>query len=299
MKQIKLFEEGGVLPSGYSLDTITFGTALATINTEALNENVKEALALFKNEPKLTLTKLSYSKAALAYFKIIKNFDCKATLDEFDVLVTIQVLQDKEYSNSFDAIDEKEAVNLLTQYLKIKSKMEESIINKEVLEKIRPLIPNIVYNEMMGYSVGAAEPEKVEPKAEEPISEQIDNAKLIELTQKRIEAHKILLEFAEENEVKGLETKIKIFEKTLAKLQSKKEEGGTIELTHTFSDPKEILAQGGGFKRLASKVAKSYEGEKVPAEYQKEYGKTYSKEEAEDVGRKVAAKVYRQQLANQ
>lgn len=46
-----------------------------------------------------------------------------------------------------------------------------------------------------------------------------------------------------------------------------------------------------GFKALADKVAKSYEGKAVAPKYQKEYGKRYSKEEAKEVGRKVAAKV--------
>ena len=57
------------------------------------------------------------------------------------------------------------------------------------------------------------------------------------------------------------------------------------------------MADGGkiGFDALAAKVAKRYEGKKVPAKYQKEYGKTYDKQEAKEVGDKVAAKVYRQQ----
>jgi hypothetical protein len=61
---------------------------------------------------------------------------------------------------------------------------------------------------------------------------------------------------------------------------------------------KESMAKGGkiGFDALAAKVAKRYEGKKVPAKYQKEYGKTYDKQEAQEVGDKVAAKVYRQQL---
>jgi hypothetical protein len=61
-----------------------------------------------------------------------------------------------------------------------------------------------------------------------------------------------------------------------------------------------IYAKGGdiGFEKLANKVAKNYEGEKVKPKYQKEYGKTYDKAEAKEVGNKVAAKVYRQQLAN-
>lgn len=50
-----------------------------------------------------------------------------------------------------------------------------------------------------------------------------------------------------------------------------------------------------GFDKLAKKVAKEYEGDKVKPEYQAEYGKTYDKAEALEVGQKVAAKVYRGQ----
>jgi len=59
------------------------------------------------------------------------------------------------------------------------------------------------------------------------------------------------------------------------------------------------LADGGaiGFDALAKKVAKNYEGDKVKKEFQDEYGKTYDKKEAEEVGKKVAGKVYRQQQA--
>ena len=57
-------------------------------------------------------------------------------------------------------------------------------------------------------------------------------------------------------------------------------------------------AKGGAFEKLAKHVAKEYEGHKVAPEYQKEYGKKYSREEAVEVGKKVAAKVYREQLAN-
>jgi predicted ABC-type ATPase len=61
----------------------------------------------------------------------------------------------------------------------------------------------------------------------------------------------------------------------------------------------ERFEKGGkiGFEGLARKVAKRYEGKPVPSDYQSEYGKTYSKDEAMEVGRKVAAKVYRQQQA--
>jgi DNA polymerase III sliding clamp (beta) subunit (PCNA family) len=50
-----------------------------------------------------------------------------------------------------------------------------------------------------------------------------------------------------------------------------------------------------GFDALAKKVAKAYEGSAVQKKYQTLYGKVYSKKEAQEVGNKVAAKVYRQQ----
>jgi len=63
--------------------------------------------------------------------------------------------------------------------------------------------------------------------------------------------------------------------------------------------PSQIIeyAKGGkiGFDGLAKKVAKKYEGTRVPTEYQEQYGKTYNKKEAMEVGKKVAGKVYRQQ----
>jgi len=59
-------------------------------------------------------------------------------------------------------------------------------------------------------------------------------------------------------------------------------------------------AKGGeikGFDNLAKKVARSYKGKRVKAKYQDEYGKTYDSKEAMEVGKKVASKVYRLQLA--
>ena len=50
------------------------------------------------------------------------------------------------------------------------------------------------------------------------------------------------------------------------------------------------------FMKLAYKVAKNYTGKKVPRKYQYLYGKRYDKDEALEVGKKVSAKVYRQQL---
>ena len=72
-----------------------------------------------------------------------------------------------------------------------------------------------------------------------------------------------------------------------------------INETHTKVIPIEEYAKGGkiGFEALSDKVAKRYEGKKVPSKFQEEYGKTYDKEEAKEVGDKVAAKVYRQQQA--
>jgi len=52
---------------------------------------------------------------------------------------------------------------------------------------------------------------------------------------------------------------------------------------------------GIGFEKLSNQVAKEYEGDKVAPKYQHEYGKTYSREEAQEVGDKVAGKVYWQQ----
>ena len=88
----------------------------------------------------------------------------------------------------------------------------------------------------------------------------------------------------------------------------KYEQGGTIvaadpsaamdDLNQTYGF-ESVYEKGGrlGFAGLARKVAKRYEGKAVPKKYQEEYGKTYSKAEALEVGRKVAAKVYRQQQA--
>lgn len=69
-----------------------------------------------------------------------------------------------------------------------------------------------------------------------------------------------------------------------------------------LEDMEQKFAKGGqtkgkriGFKALAEKVSKAYEGKPVPSRYKSLYGKTYSKKEADLVGQKVAAKVYRNQ----
>jgi hypothetical protein len=69
-------------------------------------------------------------------------------------------------------------------------------------------------------------------------------------------------------------------------------EGDLFYVPRTF-------AKGGklGFEGLAKKVANNYEGKMVKPSYQSEYGVRYDRDEALEVGRKVAAKVYRQQLS--
>ena len=100
----------------------------------------------------------------------------------------------------------------------------------------------------------------------------------------------------------------KQLEKEMKARMKKMETGGTIvaadpsaameDLNQTYGF-ESIYEKGGrlGFAGLARKVAKRYEGKAVPKKYQEQYGKTYSKAESLEVGRKVAAKVYRQQQA--
>ena len=63
-------------------------------------------------------------------------------------------------------------------------------------------------------------------------------------------------------------------------------------------DEKRVYEKGGGFEKLAHTVAKEYFGQHVPRKYQGEYGKVYNKATAAEVGKKVAAKVYREQIAH-
>jgi ppGpp synthetase/RelA/SpoT-type nucleotidyltranferase len=74
-------------------------------------------------------------------------------------------------------------------------------------------------------------------------------------------------------------------------------QGMQTSLSSWGGSPTAVFKGGGeiGFEGLAKKVAKRYSGKKVEPKYQDEYGKTYDSKEAMEVGRKVAAKVYRQQ----
>ena len=42
MKMNSLFEQGGALPDGYSLESITFNTALASIDSNSLSDKIKK-----------------------------------------------------------------------------------------------------------------------------------------------------------------------------------------------------------------------------------------------------------------
>ena len=68
--------------------------------------------------------------------------------------------------------------------------------------------------------------------------------------------------------------------------------------TKSQVDETRIYAKGGGFEKLSREVSKEYFGQHVPKKYQSEYGKTYTKEGAEEVGKRVAAKVYRKQQSH-
>lgn len=92
-------------------------------------------------------------------------------------------------------------------------------------------------------------------------------------------ALKVAKQGTEQGDEKLIEKKIKGLE--IAKKMSKFAKGGNI-----------------GFKGLSNKVASNYEGKKVPQRFQSIYGKTYSQSEAQEVGNKVAGKVYREQQAN-
>lgn len=82
--------------------------------------------------------------------------------------------------------------------------------------------------------------------------------------------------------------------KNLKRIVRKGTKYGKIAVKKAKPTAKRIVKKAKiGFKALADKVAKAYEGKAVKPKYQKEYGKTYSKTEAKEVGNKVAAKVKR------
>lgn len=68
------------------------------------------------------------------------------------------------------------------------------------------------------------------------------------------------------------------------------------EMEQKFAKGGQTKGKRIGFKALAKKVSDAYVDKPVPAQYRGLYGKTYSRKEADLVGQKVAAKVYRNQL---
>lgn len=66
--------------------------------------------------------------------------------------------------------------------------------------------------------------------------------------------------------------------------------GKTFKRKGYYKVIKEIENDKIGFEELQKRVAKNYEGKKVPKKYQKRYGKRYSKKEAMEVGARVAQK---------
>jgi hypothetical protein len=100
---------------------------------------------------------------------------------------------------------------------------------------------------------------------------------------------------------KGVSDDEEVYKENLSKSQAKNlmnqlwDEDKYFEVgmkTHKYGEGGHI-----GFDKLSQKVAKNYEGKAVKREYQVEYGKRYDADEAREVGDKVAAKVYRLQLA--
>ena len=108
-----------------------------------------------------------------------------------------------------------------------------------------------------------------------------------DLIDKKIRGLMIALKVAKQGTEKGDE-----------KLIEKKIKG--LEIAKRMKKDDLPFAKGGniGFKGLSNKVASNYEGKKVPQRFQSIYGKTYSESEAQEVGNKVAGKVYREQQAN-
>jgi len=296
MMQLKIFEQGGVLPDGFSLDNYFFVEVAGKLDINSLPENVQNALNEMKGNTKLSTIKLSYPKATESYFKLIKNYNVKSVCEDVDVLVTIEQLS--SYSSQTSA----EAVNILKEYLKIKNNMSEEILPKETLERIKPILPNIVYDEIIRYSVGGEKPVVEEVIVEKPVVEETIVEKPVEPKKEvsiddKIKGYQIRLKLAQGEDKKKIESKIKGYE-IRKKALSKKENGGELTFTSSVADPPSFK-KGGGFKILARKVAHEYEGKKVPLPYQKEYGKTYSKSEAKEVGQKVAAKIKMLKLKNQ
>lgn len=136
---------------------------------------------------------------------------------------------------------------------------------------------NYPINESIGFMPNKAGLSTPNIRVKEEVSK-VENSSA-DLIDTRIKGYKIALKVAKAENKANIEKKIKGLE--IAKKMSKFAKGGNI-----------------GFKGLSNKVASNYEGKKVPQRFQSIYGKTYSQSEAQEVGNKVAGKVYREQQAN-
>jgi hypothetical protein len=136
---------------------------------------------------------------------------------------------------------------------------------------------NYPINESIGFMPNKAGLSTPNIRVKEEVSK-VENSSA-DLIDTRIKGYRIALKVAKAENKANIEKKIKGLE--IAKKMSKFAKGGNI-----------------GFKGLSNKVASNYEGKKVPQRFQSIYGKTYSQSEAQEVGNKVAGKVYREQQAN-
>jgi len=136
---------------------------------------------------------------------------------------------------------------------------------------------NYPINESIGFMPNKAGLSTPNIRVKEQVSK-VENSSA-DLIDTRIKGYRIALKVAKAENKANIEKKIKGLE--IAKKMSKFAKGGSI-----------------GFKGLSNKVASNYEGKKVPQRFQSIYGKTYSQSEAQEVGNKVAGKVYREQQTN-
>ncbi len=136
---------------------------------------------------------------------------------------------------------------------------------------------NYPINESIGFMPNKANLSTPNIRVKEEVSK-VENSSA-DLIDKKIRGLRIALKVAKAENKANIEKKIKGLE--IAKKMQKFAKGGNI-----------------GFKGLSNKVASNYEGKKVPQRFQSIYGKTYSQSEAQEVGNKVAGKVYREQQAN-
>lgn len=257
MIQGKIFEEGGALPDGYSLGNYLFGETFSKINVEPLKEEAQALIKKFIEDPKMSAIKMSHPKAISAYGSIIKGNDgVKDSAEIVDVLVA------REFIKQHYVVDEQHelAVSILDEYLQIKNKMSEKIINAEELEKISSLLPNIVYKELKAYTTGAEPEVSVEPIAPvvevvEPIVEVVGEPKELSVDEKiksftgKINGYKIKLKRASAEDAEKIAKKIKGYEIKLKGLAIKKKNGGTV------------LEEGGGV--VSYEKGKSYPVKKV------------------------------------